>query len=628
MADTAIRPRIATVSGVFARPGVSKNRRLYTTPMIVAAVKEMQKDLAEGNGPTLVDRRALDMGTHHNIGTDGVRTDILRIVGKVTTATVDEATGVARFTADIPDTAAGRDIAALVTPEKPYVKGVSFLGNWTGPERIVRAPDGQPAETADGFVVKRIDYTNESGILGAEIDSADLELTEGAGLGKVICESAEEVLLLSDQISEAGTTAAEGGNAPGDGAKPYGDETYADPGWQSDKKKRYPLTKGGKPDKKRIRAAWSYINVEANAAKYSANQVKRIKSRIQKAATKAGVDVKAEASTLAAAITEALEEHLEAVGEIDGAGGIGEAYASVNLDNNAVDVRVAGYISDPSQLAAVGERFAAGALAALATIDPDNDGDVDIPGGDDEPECPNCGCDIEITWNCCPLCGQELEPQAVPEGAPTERSSAVGEATSSTAGEGATSTAQETPELKAAKELLAKPEIIEAARLLEEANAAGGETTATGAADDPKAKALAEAKQKVADAAAELKAIEEGSATSGAAVDVNAIVEAVSTKVLEGIGQTVASQVTEAFTKEVGDFREAALAGGHLRPWRKGLVAEAGAGTAGAGADDYDPAKATPAEFDAHRGATYARMLGLDTPAAQAAAADAVAATA
>jgi len=73
--------------------------------------------------------------------------------------------------------------------------------------------------------------------------------------------------------------------------KPYGDVKYADPGYQSDGKKRYPIDT---PD--HIRAAWSYINMPKNAAKYSSAQVARIKSRIKAAAGKAGIKISGESS--------------------------------------------------------------------------------------------------------------------------------------------------------------------------------------------------------------------------------------------------------------------------------------------------------------------------------------------
>jgi hypothetical protein len=73
-------------------------------------------------------------------------------------------------------------------------------------------------------------------------------------------------------------TGATPGHAPGEGGgghhhgrgaagmasdakKPYGDVTYADPGYQKDGKKRYPLD-----TEAHCRAAWSYINMPKNAS--------------------------------------------------------------------------------------------------------------------------------------------------------------------------------------------------------------------------------------------------------------------------------------------------------------------------------------------------------------------------
>ena len=66
---------------------------------------------------------------------------------------------------------------------------------------------------------------------------------------------------------------------------PYGTETtYADPGYQSDGVKRYPLD-----TEQHCRAAWSYINQADNAAKYTADQVAAIKSKIKAAGKKYGI---------------------------------------------------------------------------------------------------------------------------------------------------------------------------------------------------------------------------------------------------------------------------------------------------------------------------------------------------
>jgi len=73
-----------------------------------------------------------------------------------------------------------------------------------------------------------------------------------------------------------------------DSMQPYGPASqahYADPGYQADGKKRYPLD-----SEAHCRAAWSYINQQDNAAKYSPEQLAKIKSRIKAAGKKYGID--------------------------------------------------------------------------------------------------------------------------------------------------------------------------------------------------------------------------------------------------------------------------------------------------------------------------------------------------
>jgi hypothetical protein len=59
------------------------------------------------------------------------------------------------------------------------------------------------------------------------------------------------------------------------GRKPHGAADYADPGYQSDGKRRYPIE-----NERHIRAAWNYINEPKNAAPYTGDQLKRIKDKI------------------------------------------------------------------------------------------------------------------------------------------------------------------------------------------------------------------------------------------------------------------------------------------------------------------------------------------------------------
>jgi phage head maturation protease len=92
---------------------------------------------------------------------------------------------------------------------------------------------------------------------------------------------------------------ADGDGSGSDGDAPVGqrdDETpedgeraaseYADPGYQDDKQKRYPIDTA-----EHVRAAWSYINQADNAAKYSAEDLAKVKDRIKAAAKKFGVEI-------------------------------------------------------------------------------------------------------------------------------------------------------------------------------------------------------------------------------------------------------------------------------------------------------------------------------------------------
>lgn len=67
--------------------------------------------------------------------------------------------------------------------------------------------------------------------------------------------------------------------------KPYGNVSYADPGYKEGKK-RYPIDTAA-----HVRAAWSYINQEKNQGDYTAAQVAAIKGRIRSAAKKFNVEI-------------------------------------------------------------------------------------------------------------------------------------------------------------------------------------------------------------------------------------------------------------------------------------------------------------------------------------------------
>lgn len=71
-----------------------------------------------------------------------------------------------------------------------------------------------------------------------------------------------------------------------DASEPYGDVDYADPGYQADGKKRYPIDTA-----EHVHAAWAYINREHNAAQYTPEQLARVKARIKAAAQRFGIQI-------------------------------------------------------------------------------------------------------------------------------------------------------------------------------------------------------------------------------------------------------------------------------------------------------------------------------------------------
>jgi Putative phage serine protease XkdF len=79
---------------------------------------------------------------------------------------------------------------------------------------------------------------------------------------------------------------------PSEGESKYGNVEFADP-----KNKKYPID-----TEAHIRAAWSYINMERNASKYSAADVKSIKSRIKAAAKKHGININDKVARIVASL--------------------------------------------------------------------------------------------------------------------------------------------------------------------------------------------------------------------------------------------------------------------------------------------------------------------------------------
>jgi HK97 family phage prohead protease len=109
----------------------------------------------------------------------------------------------------------------------------------------------------------------------AQLVRQALDAVDGAGPDEVEVALAEAGLLADELLESMGVQRAA---AP---PPPYGNVEYADPGYQADKKKRYPLD-----TKARVIAALSYIGQAKNAGQYSADDLAKVKAKIEAAAKK------------------------------------------------------------------------------------------------------------------------------------------------------------------------------------------------------------------------------------------------------------------------------------------------------------------------------------------------------
>lgn len=364
MAVTTLKP----FSGTFLYPGVSLNGCLYTRELIGKAVARMQERIADPDG------LPIPMRTHHKAGDDSAL-----ICGRITSVR-QAPDGSAKYEARWYDTGPARDIAALVQPADggpPGLKSVSIHGYFLGETKTVDV-DGQPAMVGEDLEITAVDFTATPGVVQALIDSpgaAPPTESAPATAGRTPIAETWEVPVATAIIEEAASPAPE---TPVPGGGPY-----ADPGYQKDKKKRYPID-----TKARAKAAWSYVNQADNARLYTSAQLKRIKGRIIKALKNFGVTVSAESWLIetVAPVTESLAECW------DMAPSGGDIY--ISLTNGPTTVSVTSRLVDAHDLQAVGIAAMAGACNALTTLDPDLDDDIDVEGApaedtdrglDDEP---------------------------------------------------------------------------------------------------------------------------------------------------------------------------------------------------------------------------------------------------
>jgi hypothetical protein len=259
-------------------------------------------------------------------------------------------------------------------------------------------------ETADDLEIDGLDYTRSPGVPGAGVErfawakdganettervaiyesvqearvaiteeTAPTRITEGQSAA--IREAARAVLPVREAHQLDNGTCVTCATEAKDPQKPYGDVTYADPGYQKDGQKRYPLD-----TEQHIRAAWSFINQAKNAGLYTAAQLKRIKGRIKAALKKIGAKVTAEGWIIDPAVRIS-----ESVAEWYGADSSTAGSYSISASNGPTNICISSYCVDPADLEEILRAACEGACKALATLDIDvpGAGDTDDPDGD------------------------------------------------------------------------------------------------------------------------------------------------------------------------------------------------------------------------------------------------------
>jgi HK97 family phage prohead protease len=137
------------------------------------------------------------------------------------------------------------------------------------PERSDHNPDGLPERIVREARMKEFGPVTFPQYQGASAQARSL--TDDWLLQQLLGDSDRLVALL---LSRA------------DSKAPYGDVEYADPGYQADKQKRYPID-----TKEHADAAWKYINQEDNAGKYSPEDLAKVKAKIKSACAKFGIEI-------------------------------------------------------------------------------------------------------------------------------------------------------------------------------------------------------------------------------------------------------------------------------------------------------------------------------------------------
>lgn len=182
------------------------------------------------------------------------------VMGRTTAGTLRlsrDATGL-RFECDPPDTQQARDLMESI--KRGDVSQCSFA---------FRTLDDDWSEDNDGNLMRTLKkVTIHNGDVSAVTYPAypDTDVSMRAAVDAVGLEGRQRL-----HRGAKNPYATDGRDAK----KPYGDVDYADPGYQDDGVHRYPLD-----SVEHIKAAWDYIHKSNDAAKYTADQVSKIKAKI------------------------------------------------------------------------------------------------------------------------------------------------------------------------------------------------------------------------------------------------------------------------------------------------------------------------------------------------------------
>lgn len=152
------------------------------------------------------------------------------------------------------------------------------VGDRTVPESLDVSVWMVPEHTVDGKTyapfVRHILLTDEPAVSG-QSQMALLRRCDDAGAVTRAARGAAKLFGFGGTPRDATVLMDTAALAAGDTAKPYGDVAYADPGYQEDKQKRYPID-----TEEHIRAAWNYIHHPDSEKQYTSAQVAEIEGRV------------------------------------------------------------------------------------------------------------------------------------------------------------------------------------------------------------------------------------------------------------------------------------------------------------------------------------------------------------